>query len=79
VNERIYKLCYTLNESYVEDEYHVILQCPFYGELRTIYLDIESKPINLHTFVSVMTAQKDQLVKLATFVGDMFKLRRKLL
>ena len=79
VNQRICKLCASIDENYVEDEYHVILQCPFYDELRTIYLDIKQKPVNLHTFISTMSAQNNELVMLASFVGNMFKVRRNLL
>ena len=38
VNERFCKFCFTLNENHIEDEYHVLLKCPFYGDLRKIYL-----------------------------------------
>lgn len=45
---RLCKLCNTLNLNFIEDEYHVIMQCPFYTDLRNIYLRTEQLPINLH-------------------------------
>ena len=79
VNERICKLCHSLNELHVEDEYHVVMQCPFYDDLRNIYLDIQDKPKNLYTFISVMKAQDDKLINLASYAACMFKQRRNLL
>ena len=80
VNRRICKLCLTLRKNYVEDEYHVIMQCPFYDELRSIYLDIIDEPKNLYTFNSVMSLQNEHhLVKLACFIHNMFKVRLHLL
>lgn len=38
VNERYCKLCRAQNLLYVEDEYHVLLKCQFYKDLRDIYL-----------------------------------------
>ena len=35
-NERFCKLCLTLNENHIEDEYHVRLKCPFYEDFRKI-------------------------------------------
>ena len=79
VSERICKLCFNCNNVYVEDEYHVILQCPSYEELRLTYLNINNKPQNLHTFIALMSVQNNQLVNLANFVTNMFKLRKVLL
>ena len=76
--ERLCKLCLTLNMNYVEDEYHVIMQCPFYDELRAIYLNV-NEPKNLHTFISIMSVENDDLVRLACFIYNMFKVRKSLL
>ena len=43
--------CLTLNENQIEDEYHVLLGCPFYGDLRKIYLCKMYDPPNLHTLL----------------------------
>ena len=34
MDERFCKLCHTLNENHIEDEYHVLLKCPFSEDLR---------------------------------------------
>ena len=46
VDERFCKLCLTLNENHIEDEYHVLLKCPFYEDLRKIYLCFNNDPLN---------------------------------
>ena len=41
VDDRFCKLCLTLNENHIEEEYHVLLKCPFYEDLRKyIYVPI---------------------------------------
>ena len=42
VNERFCKLCQSQGVLCVEDEYHVLLKCPFYNNLRCIYLDLKT-------------------------------------
>ena len=76
VDERFCKLCLTLNENHIEDEYHVLLKCPFYEDLRKIYLCFNNDPLNLHTFINIMyTQNQEEIVQLACFVSSMFKLR----
>ena len=80
VNERLCKLCKTQNLSYIEDEYHVLLKCQFYQDLRNVYLDLQLVPLNLHTFVNIMSStDPDDISRLASFVANMFKLRKNLL
>ena len=76
VDERFCKLCLTLNENHIQDEYHVLLKCPFYEDLRKIYLCFNNDPLNLHTFINIMyTQNQEEIVQLACFVSSMFKLR----
>ena len=76
MDERFCKLCLTLNASHIEDEYHVLLKCPFYDDLRKIYLSFNNDPLNLHTFINIMyTQNQEEIVQLACFVSSMFKLR----
>ena len=77
--DRICKLCRTLNMYFIEDEYHVLMQCSFYNDLRCIYLKLDSLPVNLHTFKTMMKSDDPKnLTMLASFVANMFKLRRSL-
>ena len=55
VNERYCKLCQSQDLLFIEDEYHVLLKCPFYNDLRSIYLDLENVPVNMHTFIQIMS------------------------
>ena len=76
VDERFCKLCLTLNENHIENEYHVLLKCPFYKDLRKIYLCFNNGPLNLHTFINIMCTQnQEEIVQLGCFVSSMFKLR----
>ena len=75
-NERFCNLCLTLNENHIEDEYHVLLKCPFYEDFRKIYLCFNNDPLNFHTFVNIMCTQsQEEIVQLACFISSMFKLR----
>ena len=75
-NERFCKLCLTLNENHIDDEYHVLLKCPFYKDFRKIYPCFNNDPLNLHTFVNIMCTQsQEEIVQLACFISSMFKLR----
>ena len=58
MDERFCKLCLTLNENHIEDEYHVLLKCPFYEDLRKIYSCFNNGPLNLHTFINIMCTEK---------------------
>ena len=79
VVERICKLCSTLGNTHIEDEYHVLILCPFYNELRISYLNIQHMPKNLYTFVSIMSLTGNDLSQLGSFITNMFKLRKTLL
>lgn len=77
--ERYCKLCASNNNYLIEDEYHVLLKCPYYNELRTTYLCIDHLPLNLHTFVNIMSSKDNDLIKLGLYIASMFKLRKCLL
>ena len=78
--ERFCKLCSSNNNYFIEDEYHVLLKCPFYQELRTTYLCIDHLPLNQHAFVNIMSSKdNNDLIKLGLYIASMFKLRKGLL
>ena len=63
----------TLNENHIEDEYHVLVKCPCYEDLRKIYLCFSNDPPNLHTFINIMyTQNQEEIVQLACFVSSIF-------
>jgi hypothetical protein len=64
------RLCTKCNMSVVESEYHFLLVCPFYSDLRNTYLTrYYCHWPNLHKFVSLLsTTNKKLLINLAKFV-----------
>ena len=79
-NERLCKLCLSIDISAIEDEYHVLLQCSFYEDLRKTYLDLDNSPINVYTFNSIMSSSYDtSLIRLGIFILNMFRIRKLLL
>ena len=79
-DQRFCKLCVTLNQYIIEDEYHVLLSCPFYTELRSIYLDFIDGPSNLHSFTEIMSSSDEIIItRLGIYVTNMFRLRESLL
>ena len=80
VNERYCKLCQSEDRLFIEDEYHVLLKCPFYNDLRSIYLEVENVPVNMYTFIDIMSSTSSNVItNLAGFVANMFKLRNNLI
>ena len=79
VNGRLCKLCASVNMLNVEDEYHVLMVCPFYQDLRNVYIE-NQLPCNIHSFISIMsTNDESRLIKLGCFINNMFILRNVLL
>ena len=75
--ERFCKLCPTLDENHIEDEYHVLRKCPFYEDFRKNISTFQLyDPLNLHTFINIRCTQNQkEIVQLACFVSSMIKLR----
>ena len=79
-DQRLCRLCWSRNKEYVEDEYHVLMVCQFYNDLRNIYLNFSHLPVNLHSFVEILSSREDELlVKLGSFLVNMFKVRKLLM
>lgn len=76
-NQRICTLC-TLD---VEDEYHFIITCPVYNDIRRKYIKTYyfTNP-SMYKFLSLMkTERKKELVNLAKFILEAFELRKSIL
>ena len=62
VDERFCKPYLAVNENQIENEYHVLLRCPFYEDFRKIYLCNQYDPPNLRTFTNIMRSQKQDAI-----------------
>lgn len=74
-NERKCQLC---NMNQLEDEYHFVMSCSLYTELRQKYISsyFRTRP-NMYKFVSLITTENVQmLTKLAIFVYKAFDKRK---
>ena len=73
-HERKCTLC-TLND--IEDEYHFVLRCPLYADIRRNYIPIYySRHPSMSKFISLLqTDNKSLLVKLAIYCLKAFKIR----
>ena len=75
--ERYCKLCLSIQKMTVEDEYHVLMECQFYDELRNKYPCLQKSLKNLYAFTSIMSStQSDIQIQLGYYIANMFKLRR---
>ena len=73
VENRICKLCNENNIVCVEDEYHVLMKCPSYNDIRNIYIGSGD---NMHHFLKIMSNKCESVqIRLACFVYYMFKIR----
>lgn len=64
LENRICQICDNTGKTVIEDEYHFLLCCPFYTDLRNIYID-ESywKPATFQHFINIMSSDNVQLIK----------------
>ena len=72
--DRLCKLCGEYNLIYVEDEYHLLLQCSAYADVRKTYLG--EVATNLNTFCSFMSScNKETVINLANFISSALSIR----
>ena len=70
---RICKLC---NLAKIEDEYHFIMECPFYTEFRKIYLsNITDRNITLEMFYGLFQGQRVLTLNLSKYIYFAFEHR----
>ena len=73
-NERLCKLCGTD----VEDEYHLVLKCPIYEDLRELYLPRKyTNNPNVNKFILLMSSRNEKIIcNIATFVHSAWVKRK---
>ena len=76
--ERHMRMCNMCNLGCVEDEYHFILICPKYENLREKYLPWRFRNFpSSAKFVDLMSSNNDQtVISLSTFIYQAFKVRK---
>ena len=78
--DELERLCIFCNSD-IEDEYHFVIKCPIYSDIRVKYI----KPAyirnpSMYKFIKLMsTARKRELVNLSKFVFEAFGLRKSLI
>ena len=78
VEDRLCKLCGQRNLVSIECEFHVLLECEAYSDLRSIYLANVEKTV--FDFINIMkTNIEHDIVNLANYIYNMFNLRDTLL
>lgn len=73
--DRENRLCRLCNQHVIESEYHFLLCCNYYSDIRKKYLGTTAWP-SLAKFVSIMSSNnKSKLLKLAKYLKDAFSRR----
>ena len=73
IEYRVCKLCYETKRVCIEDEFHVLINCPSYSSIREIYI---GKVYTMYDFIQIMSSQnKNTQIRLAHFIHYMFLLR----
>ena len=73
--DRQNRICEFCNNNTVESEYHFLLTCPKYHNIRNTYLPRIFWP-SINKFVKIMSAtNRYMLVKLSKYIDEAFKLR----
>ena len=76
-HNKLYKYYIQLNKNHAEDEFHFVMNCPLYRELRSTYVIEISNNANLHLYRSIMSTTQEALVKrLSVFSFHSFKLHK---
>ena len=77
MEERICVYCEKQNIIVIEDEYHLLLCCPMYTELRHKYPSISGREINFKSFMNIMSdLDEKHIVELAMFLNECFQTKK---
>jgi hypothetical protein len=71
-NERLCKYCNNINSNHLEDEYHFVMVCPLYKEIRISYLVNIAQNVNMHVFKQLMHCT-EHMHKMSIFAYHAFK------
>ena len=76
-NERKCKFC----RSVIEDEYHFLMSCQLYQDLRKTFLLTEyTHVVNLHNFIKLMSTRDELTLRnIAMFIYYAFKRRKEII
>ena len=77
LSQRICEYCELRGSTCIEDEFHLVLNCPMYAEIRQRYLSVEiiNRP-SYNMFIQIMTSQENNhIINFATFLNECFKKR----
>ena len=70
------RLCILCDKMEIEDEFHFVMSCPVYQQLRNVFLpniDIESTTIN--SFYSLFNSSEQEVLRLAKYIYNAFIIR----
>ena len=74
------RICILCNLQEIEDEFHVVVSCTFYNDLRNRYLCNNYRLRNVNDFYRLMSTQdSDKLLNLTQFTYEMFNKRSQFL
>ena len=78
--ERNQRQCVLCNSD-IEDEYHFVLKCPTYNDIRAKYIkSVYIRKPSMYKFIKLMSSvKKTELVNLSKFVIEAFDLRKSLI
>ena len=72
--DRLCRYCGERNVIKVEDEFHALLECAAYSEIRKLYLG--SPQTNINCFRNIMSSNdKMRLVQVANYICSMFYIK----
>ena len=78
--ERNQRLC-VLCDSDTEDEYHFVIKCPVYNDIRIKYVNnAYTRSPSMYKFIKLMTTEREkELLNLSKFILEAFDWRKSLL
>ena len=78
LENRICKFCEAMGRVVIEDEFHFLLCCPLYEDIRMQYLEYDESNPQYESFISIMsTKSREKITKLSKFIYYAFKVREK--
>ena len=76
LESRICKYCESHGDTVIEDEYHFLLFCPLYADIRRQYLSQVTTTYSFENFVCIMSSScKQTIVRLSQYIYQANKIR----
>ena len=70
------RLCILCNKHEIEDELHIVMSCPVYNQIRSVFLlNVDTENAAVDTFHNLFNGSEQQVLSLARYIYNAFIIR----